>query len=61
MVTPQVDWIPPWRKGLPQARCSNPACTEVQGVGKLVVALTLDEHGWCAACARSVDDDRGLL
>lgn len=55
------EWVAPWRKGLPQARCTNPHCTPVVGVGKLVVAVTLDEHGLCAGCARTVDEtDRRL-
>lgn len=55
------DWIPPWRVGLPQARCQGPNCTPEGVPGRLVVASTLNERGWCVNCARDVDDtDRRL-
>lgn len=47
-------WIPPWRKGLEQARCEGPNCTQA-GVGTLVIASTLID-GLCAQCARTVDE-----
>lgn len=55
-----ADWIPPWRQGLPQARCQGPNCTQVAGVGTLVVAITLTD-GLCAQCARTVDDSHREL
>lgn len=54
------DWIPPWRKGLEQARCEGPNCTDVPGVGRLVVAITLVD-GLCATCARTADDSHREL
>lgn len=46
-------WVPPWRAGLPQARCTGPNCTQDGVPGLLCVAATLDERGWCAQCRRS--------
>jgi hypothetical protein len=59
MMTYDNDWIPPWREGLPQARCQGPNCTQA-GVGTLVVEITLTD-GFCAQCARTVDDSRREL
>lgn len=56
------DWIPPWKPGQPQARCQGPNCQPPGVPGLLCVASTLDDHGQCAACARTADDtDRRLL
>jgi hypothetical protein len=55
------DWVPPWRVGLPQARCQAENCTAEGIPGLLVVASTLDEHGRCTSCARDVDDANRLL
>lgn len=52
-------WIPPWRKGLAQARCQNPGCSQA-GAGMLVVAITLAD-GLCAQCARSADESHREL
>ncbi len=46
-------WIPPWRVGLPQARCGGRLCQGEGMPGKLVVAITLDDDGLCASCART--------
>lgn len=55
------NWIPPWRCA-EQARCQGQGCTsDGAHPGKLVIASTLDENGWCAACGRSADESgRGL-
>jgi hypothetical protein len=52
-------WVNPATPGLPQARCANPDCTPVYGVGRLVVAVTLTD-GLCISCASRVDDDRHM-
>ena len=53
-------FIPPWREGLPQARCVGKPCTsDGAHPGRLVVAMTLSEDGLCAQCARSPADDEG--
>lgn len=44
-----------------QARCQGPNCTPEGLPGKLVMAVTLDERGWCASCARTVDDTHTKL
>ncbi len=52
------DFIPPWRPGLPQVRCARGAdCFAEAGPGRgvLVVAVTVDEDGWCAVCAAKVE------
>ena len=59
-MTPFGDWVPPWRKGLPQARCAHGACTPDMAPGLLCVAVTLDANGWCAQCRRSPDEARIL-
>lgn len=53
------EWVAPWRKGLPQARCQGPNCTAA-GVGMLVVAITLVD-GCCAQCARTADESHREL
>jgi hypothetical protein len=53
-------WINPASRGLLQARCANPDCTAVEGVGRLVVAVTLTD-GLCSSCARTADDSGSLL
>lgn len=54
-------WTPPWRPGLRQAICKGPNCTQVEGVGTLVVAMTLDDNGYCTSCARTVDQSHREL
>ena len=54
-------WVPPWRPGLPQARCQSANCTPDGVPGTLVVAITLSPEGYCAACARTVDDTHTKL
>ncbi len=46
-------WVPPWRPGLPQARCTGRLCVGEGIPGKLCVAITLDAEGRCAQCART--------
>lgn len=53
-------WIPPWRT-TEQARCQSPICTPDGVPGNLVMACTLNEDGWCASCARSVDESHREL
>lgn len=50
-----ADWKPPWRT-VEQARCRGVNCTPEGVPGTLVMASTLDDNGWCAACARTADD-----
>lgn len=47
-------WIPPWRT-TQQARCKLGACTQDGVPGTLVMACTLNEDGWCAACSMTAD------
>ena len=56
------DWVPPWRVGLPQARCAGRLCNGEGLPGRLVVAATLDAEGLCVNCARtpSTDEDYQL-
>lgn len=49
-------WIPPWREGLPQARCVGKNCSPEGVPGRLVVAITLDKDGLCRPCAQTADD-----
>lgn len=52
------NWVPPWRPGLPQARCVGRPCTsDGAHPGKLVVASTLSDEGLCTQCTRSPVDD----
>ena len=54
------EWTPPWRT-TEQARCAGPNCNPGDLPGKLVMACTLDENGYCASCGRSADDDHTRL
>lgn len=49
------DWVPPWKQGLPQARCVGINCTQDGIPGRLVVAITLDKDGLCRPCAQTAD------
>ncbi len=53
-------WVPPWKRDLPQQRCAGPNCTDVPGVGRLVVAATLTD-GLCAVCAQTASDEHRKL
>lgn len=53
-------WVPPWREGLPQARCEGKNCTPDGLPGNLVVAITLT-NGLCASCNRDAENDRREL
>ena len=55
-----ADWIAPWRT-TEQVRCAGPHCTPDGVPGTLVMACTVDENGYCTACARSADDDSTRL
>lgn len=61
MVYTHEGWVNPGRPGLPQARCSNPGCTQDGVPGLLCVAMTLDEQGRCAACCRDADESHRTL
>lgn len=54
------DWVAPWRT-VEQARCMSPICAPEGVPGTLVMAVTLDEQGWCASCARTVDESHREL
>lgn len=54
------DWVPPWRT-TEQARCKGPNCTQAGVPGSLVMTCTLNDDGWCTACARSADDSHTEL
>ncbi len=49
-------WLPPWRC-TEKAECTGPNCTPVEGVGRVVMASTLDEAGLCVNCARTAASD----
>lgn len=55
-----ADWIHPARTTT-QVRCTGPNCTPDGVPGPLVMACTVDENGWCAACARTADDSNTQL
>lgn len=46
-------WTPPWKEGLPQARCTGRLCNLDGLPGRLVVAITLTADGLCTQCART--------
>lgn len=52
-------WQPPWREGLAQAMCVGEGCTPVDGVGRVVVAITMTD-GLCVSCARQASDDENM-
>jgi hypothetical protein len=50
-------WVPPWKPGLRQERCTGVVHSDGTLHGTLCVAVTLDKTGLCAACrTRGVDD-----